>query len=275
MLERLANLYESMTTRDFIQIVILAMVIYAVWRFLAKTCGSGSTIGRGLGLVVLGFFLLAQVIAASLDMTELGIVLDYLLTTFLVGMLIIFQPELRRGLMMLGQSRLWHLFRAPQAPIAERLAEAAEALSQEHIGALIVIEREVDLTQYCETGELIDSEVSASLIRTIFTPRSPLHDGALILRNGRLAAAACQLPLRVRDQHQGPDYSGYHLGMRHRAALCTSEETDAILLVVSEETGRISIAQNGVLEPVPCEKLVRCLAGVLSSSTLTKQPALT
>ncbi len=266
MLERLAKLYESMTVRDLIQIMILALVIYAVLRFIGKSCSSGSSIGRGLGLVVVGFFLLAQVVVASLDMTELGIVLDYLLLTFLIGMLIIFQPELRRGLMMLGQSRLWQLLPRAEQSIAKCLADAAEAMSREGVGALIVIERDDDLGQFCETGEAIDSAVTASLLRTIFTPRSPLHDGAVILRKGRLAAAACQLPLRVRD-HKDQEPGGYHLGMRHRAALCTSEETDAVLLVVSEETGRISVALKGGLEPVPREALARKLAGLLNSTS--------
>lgn len=267
MLERLANLYDSMTSRDLVQIAILAVVIYAVLRFFARTCGSSSSLGRGVGLVVVGLFLLAQVVAASLDMTELGAVLDYLLLTSLVGMLIIFQPELRRGLMMLGQSRLWQWFPRQEQSLAGQLSEAAEALSRDGIGALIVIERQDDLSHLCETGERIDAGLSASLLRTIFTPRSPLHDGAVIVRQGRLAAAACQLPLRMRDQ-RAPENGGYHLGMRHRAALTTSEETDAILVVVSEETGRISLAQRGKLEPVPREMLARRLASVLSAPAL-------
>jgi diadenylate cyclase len=265
MLERLAKLYESMTTRDMAQIIILALVIYGVLRFVSKSCSSGSSIGRGLGLVVVGLFLFAQVVVAGLDMTELGIVLDYLLLTFLIGMLIIFQPELRRGLMMLGQSRLWHLLPRQAPPVAHTLAEAAEAMSREGLGALIVIERSDDLSQFCETGETIDAAISAALLRTIFTPPSPLHDGAVVLRKGRLAAAACQLPLRVRDQN-AKEPTEYHLGMRHRAALCTSEETDAVLMVVSEETGRISIAQRGVLEPVPREGLARRLTSILHST---------
>jgi DNA integrity scanning protein DisA with diadenylate cyclase activity len=115
------------------------------------------------------------------------------------------------------------------------------------------------LAQYVETGEMIDSEVSATLLRAIFCKRSPLHDGAVILVGGRVAAAACQLPLG-----QPPEANGQHLGMRHRAALCLSEETDAVLLVVSEETGRVSLAVAGRLEPVPRENLSRRLADLLS-----------
>jgi diadenylate cyclase len=264
MVNRLVQLYESVGTRDLVQIAILAVVIYAVWHFLGKTCGSGSSIGRGLSLVIVCLFLVAQVVVASLDLTELGTVLDYLLTTVLVGLLVIFQPELRRGLMMLGQSGVWRYFRPAGQPVAVRLADAADALSREHVGALIAIQREVSLGPYVDTGERLDAEVSASLLRTLFSPRSPLHDGAVILSGGRIVAAACQLPMRVRDQ-QMPEYAGFHMGMRHRAALCTSEETDAVLLVVSEETGRISLAVNGELEPVPREEVAQRLEAVLNS----------
>jgi diadenylate cyclase len=262
---RLVQLYESMGTRDLVQILILAVVIFAGWRFLSRTCASGSSIGRGLSLVVVGLFLLAQVVVAGLDLTELNTVLDYLLTAVLAGLLVIFQPELRRGLMMLGQTGLWRYLQPPSRPVADRLAEAAEALSKERVGALIAIQREVSLAPYSDTGERVDAEVSASLLRTLFTPRSPLHDGAVILNGDRITAAACQLPLRVRDQEMA-EYAGFHLGMRHRAALCLSEETDAVLLVVSEETGRISLAQAGNLQPVPRENLSRQLAEVLTAA---------
>src|SRR5262249_21962400 len=161
----------------------------------------------------------------------------------LVGLLVIFQPELRRGLMVLGRYRwLRYFVRHEHHPIADKLADAAEALSRECIGALIAIQREVALAPYVETGERIDAEISTALVRVGFVPRGPLHDGALILCNGRIAAAACQLPLGLPPERAG------QIGMRHRAALCLSEETDAVLLVVSEETGRISLAVAGRLE---------------------------
>jgi diadenylate cyclase len=145
-------------------------------------------------------------------------------------------------------------------PIADKLADAAEALSRECIGALIALQRDVPLSPCVETGELIDAELSVPLLRSLFIPRSPLHDGAVIICNGRITAAACQLPLG-----QPPDRASPEMGMRHRAALCLSEETDAILLVVSEETGRISLAVGGRLEPVPRENLSRRLASLLTS----------
>src|SRR5580692_5392486 len=188
------QLYDSATTRDLVEIAILAVAIFVVLRLLGKTRGAG--IVRGLGLIVVGLFLVAQVVIASFDLTVLGRVLDYLLTTVLVGLLVIFQPELRRGLMVLGH---YHFFRYfvgdPQHPVADRLADAAIAMSRECVGALIAIERETALGAFVESGERIDAEVSSLLLRSIFSKRSPLHDGAVILVGSRLVAAGCQLPL--------------------------------------------------------------------------------
>jgi diadenylate cyclase len=266
LIHRLVQLYESVGPRDLVQIAILAVVLGAVLHFLSKTCGSSSTLNRGLGLVVVGLFLVAQVVIAALDLTELGHFLDYLLIAVLVGLLVIFQPELRRGLMVLGRTTLWRYLAPNSHPIADRLADAAEALSRDCVGALIAIQREINLAAYIETGEVIDSQVSASLIRTVFHAGSPLHDGAIILCNGRLTAAGCQLPLNVQDG-RADVRPGWHMGMRHRAALSLSQETDAVVLVVSEETGRISVAVGGRLEPVARENLSRRLAAVLSSAS--------
>lgn len=257
MAKRLAQLYEMVGTRDLIEIAILAVAIYALLRFLGKT--RGPILVRGLGLVIVGLFLVTQVVIASFDLTELGQVLDYLLTTALLGLVVIFQPELRRGLIVLGRYRMLRYLVPESPPMADKLAEAASALSWECVGALVAIQREVPLDPYVETGERIDADISPALIRTVFSPRSPLHDGALIICNGRMRAAGCQLPLG-----QPPAGISPHMGMRHRAALCMSDETDAVVLVVSEETGRISLAVGGRLEAVPRENLSRHLAELLS-----------
>src|SRR6266567_583880 len=160
--ERLAQLYESLGPRDLVEVFILAVAIFAALRFLGKTRGAGMV--RGLGLVVVGLFLVAQVVIASFDLTVLGKVLDYLLTTVLVGMLVIFQPELRRGLMVLGRYRGLRIFvQDKHDPIADKLADATEALSRECVGALIAIQREMALTAYVETGEQFDAEISPDL----------------------------------------------------------------------------------------------------------------
>ncbi len=257
MRERLVQFYESVGPRDFVEIAILTVFIYVVLRFLGKTRGWGMI--RGLGLVVVGLFLVAQVVIAVFDLPELAKVLDYVLTTTFVGLMVIFQPELRRGLLLLGRYRVLRYFVREHHPIADKLADAAAALSRECVGALIAIQRETVLRSYAETGEALDAELSAALIRTIFIPRSPLHDGAVIVTNGRIAAAGCQLPLG-----QPPEGANTHLGMRHRAGVCLSEETDAVLLIVSEETGRISLAIHGRLEPVSRDNLSRRLADLLS-----------
>ncbi len=260
----LEQLADSVGARDLVEIGILTVVIYALLRFLSKTRGSGMV--RGLSLITIGLILAAQVVIAAFDLAELGKVLDYLLTTVIVGLMVIFQPELRRGLMVLGRYQVLRYFaRGNHHPIADKLADSAQALARECIGALVAIQREVDLTPYAETGERIDGEISAALIRTIFHPGSPLHDGALVITRGKVVAAGCQLPLG-----QPPDGASPHFGMRHRAALGLSEETDAVVLVVSEETGRISLAVAGRLEPVPRENLSRRLASL--TSTVTVRP---
>jgi diadenylate cyclase len=268
LLTRLLQMYESLEPLDVVQIGILTIVVFAFLRFLSKT-GTGSTIGRGLGIVLVALFLLLQVVIASLDLAELSTVLDYLLAAALLGLLIIFQPELRRGLMMLGRHSMWTSFSPVKNSIADPLADAAEAMSRDGIGALIVVQREVNLAPYIETGERIEGKLTTALIRTIFMPKGPLHDGAIIVVKGRVVAAGCQLPMRSHER-LGESGSWLNLGMRHRAALSLSEETDAIVLVVSEETGRISLAGGGRFEPVPRENLARRLVDLLNAPALLK-----
>jgi diadenylate cyclase len=264
LLSRLIQLYESLEPLDGVQIGILAVVVFTFLRFLSRT-GTGSSIGRGLGIVLVALFLLLQVVIASLDLAELSTVLDYLLAAVLLGLLIIFQPELRRGLMMIGRTSLWGSWSPMKTSIADPLADAAEAMSRDGVGALIVIQREVSLAPYIETGERIEGKLTTSLIRTVFMPKSPLHDGALIVVKGRVVAAGCQLPMRSHER-LSESSSWLNLGMRHRAALSLSEETDAIVLVVSEETGRISLASAGRFEPVARDNLARRLVDLLNTS---------
>ncbi len=270
MLTRLLQMYESLDALDLVQIGILTVVVFGFLRFLSKT-GTGSSIGRGLGVVIVALFLLLQVVIASLDLAELSTVLDYLLAAALIGLLIIFQPELRRGLMMLGRHSLWSGWSPVKASIADPLADAAEGMSREGIGALIAIQREVNLAPYVETGDRIEANLTSTLIRTIFMPKGPLHDGAVIVVKGRVVAAGCQLPMRSQER-LAESSSCLSLGMRHRAALSLSEETDAIVLVVSEETGRISIALAGRFEPVARDNLARRLVDLLNKSSARESP---
>ena len=255
MRERLAQLGEAMDRRDLIEIALLAVAIYVLLRLLGRTRGSG--VVRGLGLVAFGGFLIAQLVIVVLDLHELRKVLDYLLTTVVLGLIVIFQPELRRGLMVLGRYRGFRLFVPDPVSIADHLAEAATALARDHVGALIAVQRELSLGPYAETGEALDARLTPLLLRTLFTPQGPLHDGAVVLRGERIVAAGCQLPLA----HPNPDLP--RVGMRHRAALGLSDETDAVIVVVSEETGRVSLALGGKLEPVPREQLAGRLSELL------------
>lgn len=261
---QLTHLYESMDRRDLFEIAILATIAYIVLRILSRTRGSGLL--RGLGVLVLGLFLVAQIVLAGFDLAELGRLLDQLLTTAIVGFLIIFQPELRRGLILLGRHPGLRMFADSEQPFSARLAEAASLLSREHVGALIAVQRQTSLNQFVETGERIDAEISVLLLRAIFHHHSPLHDGAVIVGHGRLLAAGCQLPLSQ------PLANGPRTGMRHRAAVGLSEETDAVVLVVSEETGRISLAVGGKLEVIDRQVLPDRLAAELSDSSTKKRP---
>jgi diadenylate cyclase len=260
-LERFAQLYESIGRRDIVEIAILAVIVYGVLRFLGA--GRGAGIVRGLGIVVAGFLLIVQVIIASFDLTELSKILDYVLTTVMVSLIVIFQPELRRGLLVLGRYRMLRVFSNSGEPIADKLADAAEAMSREYVGALVVVQRTISLAAFINTGQRLDSELSPELLRSIFNKHSPLHDGAVIICDGRLAAAGCQLPLA--DAPQGNN----HYGMRHRAALGLSEETDAVVLIVSEETGRISLAVGGKLKPLSRDNLSRGLVSALHGEQLS------
>jgi diadenylate cyclase len=264
--EQIQQVIESVGTRDLVEIGILTVVLYGILRLLGKLRGPG--VVRILGLAIVGLVLSAQLIIGAFDLTVLANVLEYLMTAGLVALLVIFQPELRRGLLVLGRYQMMRYLGQDRHPIADQLADAAEAMSRECVGALVAIQRELSLAPFAETGERIDAQLSAALLQTLFSPRSPLHDGAVIVCHGRIVSAACQLPLG-----QSPPKDNPHLGMRHRAALCLSEETDAVLLVVSEETGRISLAVGGRLEPVPRENLSRRIAALLSQAETDKPSA--
>lgn len=244
--------------RDVVEIGLLSVSLYFLLRVLGKT--RGAALVRGLGLIFALLFLGAQFVAIRFGFSVLGRILDYVLATGLIALVILFQPELRRGLLVIGRYPLLQMFnQGSESPIADPLADALEAMSKQGYGALIAIERENLLDAFVESGVRLDSELSAPLLRSIFCKQSPLHDGAVIVRGGRIAAAGCQLPLGP-----PPEDNQAHLGMRHRAALSFSEETDALLLVVSEETGKISIAQSGILQAVSRDNLSRAIAEALS-----------
>src|SRR3954471_6511904 len=159
--DRLAQLGEAMDRRDLLEVALLAVAIFVLLRLLGRARGSG--VVRGLGLLAAGGFLVTQLVIVVLDLHELRKVLDYLLTTVVLGMIVIFQPELRRGLMVLGRYRGFRLFVPDQGSIADHLADAATALARDNVGALIAVQRELSLGPYAETGEALDARLTPLL----------------------------------------------------------------------------------------------------------------
>ncbi|MDX1675160.1 MAG: diadenylate cyclase CdaA [Longimicrobiales bacterium] len=236
---------------DLIQIIVVAVGVYYILRLLART--------RAMQML-LGVVLLAVIyfMAQLLGLTLIGTILEYAFQYGVIAALIVFQPELRNALARLGQSRMLRLFnKMEESEVVEELVEGVERLSRAKIGGIIAIQREVGLDEYADTGTRIQARVSADIIVSIFAPYGPLHDGAVLVSGDTLIAAGVILPL---TQFPVGDKS---LGTRHRAAIGLSEETDALVVVVSEETSQISMAQRGRLERnVSSERLRAALSGV-------------
>ena len=221
--------------RDVVEILVVAVVLYRIMLLFHGT----RALQMLAGVVVLVF---AYALAWILKLNMITYLLQVVFTYGAFAGLIVFQPELRAALAHLGQSRVTRFFRRmEESEVAEEIADAVERLSRSAIGALIAVEREVPLGDYVQSGTEMQAKVSAELLQTIFTPYSPLHDGAVIIRGDTIIGAGCILPLS-----QAP-VSDRSLGTRHRAALGLAEETDAFVVVVSEETSHISVAQHGRL----------------------------
>lgn len=220
---------------DVIEILIVAYVLYRLLLFLAGTRALQILLGT---LMLAIIYISAAFLRFNMIETLLGVVFTY----GAFAAIVVFQPELRHALARLGRSRALSMFaNSSKKAVAEEIAEAVGRLSRNGTGAIIAVEHEVALNDYLETGTEMQANVSADLLTTIFTPYSPLHDGAVIIRGDQIVAAGAVLPL---TQFPVTDKS---LGTRHRAALGLSEETDSIVVVVSEETSKISVATRGVL----------------------------
>ncbi len=215
---------------------MVAIVLYLVLLVIQRTRAMQIMLGVVLLVFTYGF---ARLLNLILMRTLLEAVFQY----GAIAALVVFQPELRAALARLGQNRMMRAFqRLEGSRVADEIVEAAERLARAKHGAIIAIEQEVGLGEYAETGSPVDAPVSAEMLVTIFTPYSPLHDGAVLISGDRIRSAGAILPLTqspVRDRT---------LGTRHRAALGLSEETDAIVIVVSEETSQVGVAIGGTLE---------------------------
>ncbi|MDR3160123.1 MAG: diadenylate cyclase CdaA [Spirochaetaceae bacterium] len=220
--------------RPIVDIAILSFLIYKAYELLVKTQAIQLIKGAGFVLLVYGLALL-------LNLTTLRWIMNALAPGLFIAIAIVFQPELRKIMLRIGQGDLFRLDSKPRLGQLEAAITASEILSQQRRGALIVFPRRINIKSIIDTGTRMNAEISSSLIVTVFEFDGPLHDGAMIIQNGKIAAAGCFLPLSEQQDIRKS------FGTRHRAALGMSEESDAVILVVSEETGAISIAFDAKL----------------------------
>jgi diadenylate cyclase len=223
-------------TIDILDIVIVALLFYRLFLLIKGTRAIQMFIGLFL-LIIITF------ISQWLNLNALNWILSSLKTVWVIAFVILFQPELRKALTQLGQNRILGLFiKVEESGIVSEIVKACHQLTVKGLGAIIVLERDVGLRNYIETGTPLDARVTSELLITLFTAQSPLHDGAVIIEKNRIVAAGCILPLS-----QNPRL-GRSLGTRHRAGLGLSEETDAVVIIISEETKMISLAIGGKLK---------------------------
>lgn len=231
---------------DTIDILIVAFLVYKLIKFLRES--RALHVVKGVILVLVAYFIIK-----TLDMQASTYLFEMLMSSFILVLVILFAPELRHALESVGRSRFSVLrmlgfnnrntaSQNRQRKAVLEICKACNEMSEKKIGALIVIEREIALNEVISTGVKIDADVSKELIGSIFFPNSPLHDGAVIIRDGRVCAAGCILPLT-----QNTNISS-DLGTRHRASIGVSEQSDAVVVVVSEETGQISVVNKGDLQ---------------------------
>ena len=222
-----------------VELLLIGFVVYAALRFLQGT--RGARVLKSVGIILITSFLVVRVIAEKLQLDRIIFLYPYFFGGVILTALIAFQPEIRRGLIRFGGSRWLRLWSRGSEPVIESLVEAVAKLSQKKIGALIAVQRSVGLDAIVETGVRIDGEISSELLETIFWPGTVLHDMGVVIQHSRITAAACQFPIA-----ESGDLA-LSLGSRHRAALGLSHDSDAIVVVVSEETGTISTAVAGEL----------------------------
>lgn len=252
-IQTLIQTFQNIRLSDVLDIVIVAFLIYKLLPVLRST-GTARIAGVVATVIVIAWM------TGLLRLHTLSWILNQLLAVGLLAVVVLFQPELRRMIDHISNMRLKKLFgvnkqEQEMIPIINQTVRACEVMSHKRVGALIVFARDNRLEEYFKTGTLIDGQVSDQLILNIFFPMAALHDGAMIIRDGRVMAAACVLPLSESDRLSAD------LGTRHRAAVGMSEVSDAVVVVVSEETGAISVAVGGVLKrhlaPQTLERLLQ------------------
>ena len=231
--------------RDGIEILLLATCIYQIYRAFRATRGAQILVGLGTIVVVL------TLISVLLKFEVMQWIITESAKLLAFALIVIFQPELRTGLARLGSNRLFSFYGRRRLDFLERFADSVINLSKKRVGALFAIQRDVSLKEQLDTGVALDARFTPELAMAVFFPKAPLHDGGMIIADDRVAGAACVFPVTEREMQDRST------GLRHRAALGLSERTDAICVVVSEETGGISICENGVLQRNLTEKQFR------------------
>jgi diadenylate cyclase len=219
--------------------IAIGLVVYCVIRFLRGTRGAHML--RGIAFVLVTLSVLVKLFAGVLDLTHLDFLYNKFLSFAFFAIVVVFQPELRRILLRLGETRLFRGWSNELEQEVDELVEAANFLSRRKIGALIAIERETALGGLTENATKVNADLTAPLLNTIFWPNSPLHDLGVVISQGRVMYAGVQFPLAESGELEK------ELGSRHRAAVGLSQEYDSVVLVVSEETGDVSIAERGQL----------------------------
>jgi len=235
--EIISSMFSGFRITDVIDIAIVSFIIYKILGFVRST--RAEQLAKGLLVIILAAFF-----SDLLNLYIVNWIFTQILNVGIVALVVVFQPELRRGLEYLGRGRLSRQFSIEEENIAgnvDKIVRAVEYFAKRKEGAIIVIERQTALQDIADTGTLIDARLSEDLLENIFYKGSPLHDGAVILRSERVLAAGCVLPL-TQNQNLSKD-----LGTRHRAGIGISEVSDAVSIIVSEETGIISVAQDGRL----------------------------
>lgn len=225
--------------RVALEMLLIGILVFWVVKFLQGT--RGARLLRGVVMLLISLYLVVRLLSGIFDLAIITFLYEKLLLLASVAVVIVFQPELRRALMRVGESRFFRSMSAELDRDIDQLVEAAIFCSKRKIGMLVAIEREVGLGGLTENAVCINADLTAPLLSAIFWPNSPLHDLGVVVSNGRVAFAGVQFPLAESGELER------ELGSRHRAAVGMSQETDAIVLVVSEESGDISIAERGVL----------------------------
>ncbi len=231
--------------RDGIEILLLATCIYQVYRAFRATRGAQILVGLGTILVVLTF------ISTLFQFEVIRWIIKGAATILAFALIVIFQPELRNGLARLGSNKFFSFTSNSRLVFLERFADAVIMLSKKRVGALFAIQRDISLKEHLETGVVLDAQFTPELAMAVFYPKAPLHDGGMIIADDRVAGAACVFPVTEKEMKDRST------GLRHRAAIGLTERTDAVAVVVSEETGGISISENGGLQRNLTEKQFR------------------